>query len=523
MTKGLLYKSTFILGLSFLVSRLLGLTRDHLLARMFGVGGEGFFNLDVYFAAFRLPDFIFALLIMGTVSAAFVPVLAGLKSGTATQLDEKANLFVCNVLNVVFVATSVAAGVVFIFAPALLRLFVPGFSEMDFELTVQVTRLMLISPLFFSLSAVLQSTQNAFDKFKYYALAPVLYNLGIILGIVFFAQEYGVYGVAFGVILGAALHFLIQIPGVRGLGFRYRLKISLRDKHLVEMIRLVIPRIVGMSVMQVNLIFDTLVGSLLAVGSITVLNYAVNLNSLPMGMVGVSFAIASFATLSNLAVKGNLSDFADQLRHTVSGILFFVIPSIVGLFVLRFSVVDLVLGNGAFTESDILITGNTLAFFLIGLVGQSLIPALAKSFYAFKNTIIPVGVSIVSVTLNIGLNFYLALVVGMGVYGIALATSIAALLNVTLLCIFLHVKFLKGMRFLPLKKMILIVFSSVVMGVGVCFVDSSLSSFGQSSTFNQILALSTSILIGASLYFMLTWTFRMSEIKSIVRLARRRR
>ncbi len=532
MTKSLLYKSAFILSLSSLFSRVLGVVRDHLLARNFGVGGEGIFNLDVYYAAFRVPDFIYALLIMGTVSAAFVPILSGIMHGEGEMLTEKASKFVSNVLGVMFSSVGLACVGMFIFAPLILKLLVPGFESADFELTVMVTRLMLLSPLFFSLSSVLQATQNAFDKFAYYALAPVLYNVGIILGIVFFAPVYGVFGVAIGVILGASLHFLIQIPGVRGLRFRYRPFICLRDKDLREMIRLVIPRIVGMSVMQVNLIFDTIVGSLLAAGSITVLNYAINLNSAPMGMIGVSFAIASFATLSSLGVDVEkasgeskvkaLEKFAAQLQRVVTSVLLFVVPAAVLLFILRFRVVDLILNFGVFTSEDVILTANTLAFFLIGLVGQSLIPVFARSFYAFKNTIIPVAISVIAMCLNIALNFYFALHVGMGVYGIALATAIAALFNMLLLSIFLKAKFLKGVSFLSWKRVFGIVFSSLVMGGIVYFVNDSLLTFADISLLNKILALSASILVGMISYGALAFLCGVEEVRLILQKCLRR-
>ncbi|MDP4008569.1 MAG: murein biosynthesis integral membrane protein MurJ [Candidatus Peregrinibacteria bacterium] len=526
MTKSLLYKSAFILGFSSLLSRLLGVVRDHLLAGTFGAQGEGAFNLDVYYAAFRIPDFIYAILIMGAVSAAFVPVLTEVMHGKGKTLDEGGSLFVSNVLNVVLCAVILFGGIAFLFAPFIVRFLVPGFTGGDFPLTILVTRIMLVSPIFFGISAVLQAAQNTFDKFFYIAIAPIFYNIGIILGIYFFAQQYGVFAVAGGVIVGAFLNLLIQIPGVLALKFRYRPFVCLKDPYLRKMIRLVIPRILGMSVMQVNLIFDTLVGSLLATGSITILNYAVNLNSLPMGMVGISFAIASFATLSSMAVdiekagKPTLEfrkKFANHLGKIVVSILYFVVPAAVGLFVLRFQIVDVILGNGAFTDNDILLTGNTLAFFLIGLLGQSLIPVFARTFYAFKNTLTPVLISVSAMILNIGLNFYFALSLELGVYGIALATSLTSLLNMVLLVIFLRSKFLSGMQIFDLRRVGAILFAGIIMGIAVYFMNIYLIAFAEVSSLNQILALCASIVVGIIVFFCSILPFGLEETNYLLK------
>lgn len=526
MTKSLLYKSAFILGFSSLLSRILGVVRDHLLAGTFGVGGNGIFNLDVYYAAFRIPDFIYAILIMGAVSAAFVPILTDVMHGKGKTLDSDGSAFVSNVLNIVVIAVIIFGGFAFLFAPWIVRFLVPGFMGGDFELTVFLTRIMLISPIFFGISSVFQAVQNTFNKFLYIAIAPIFYNIGIIFGIYFFAQQYGVFAVAGGVIVGAFLNLLVQIPGVAALKFKYKTLVCLRDPNLRKMISLVIPRILGMSIMQVNLVFDTLVGSLLTVGSITILNYAVNLNSLPMGMVGISFAIASFATLSSMAVDiekaGNATiearkKFANHLGKIIVSVLYFVVPAAIGLFVLRFEIVDVILGNGAFTDRDILLTGNTLAFFLIGLIGQSLIPVIARAFYAFKNTLIPVLISVSAMILNIGLNFYFALHLNFGVYGIALATSSTSLLNMVLLIVFLRSKFLSGMQIFDLRRVGAILFAGITMGIAVYFMNIYLMAFAEISSLNQILALCASIAIGVIVFFCSIFPFRLEETNYLVK------
>lgn len=515
MTKSLLYKSAFILGVSSLLSKVLGVVRDSLLASQFGTSGEGVFNLDIYYAAFRVPDFVYALLVTGAVAAAFVPVFTDIIGKNNEKMTLDASRFTSNVLNTVLIAVSAACFLMFLFAPFVVKFLVPGFSLIDFELTVAVTKLMLISPILFGISSVLQSVQNTFSRFFYYSLAPILYNVGIICGILFLVPVWGVWGIAWGVLLGAFLHLAIQIPGVCGLNFRYNFYISWKDSHLREMVRLMVPRILGMSIMQVNLIFDTLVGSMLAAGSITVLNYAVNLNSLPMGLVGVSFAIASFATLSGLAIHSR-ERFAGELARVVTSVLYFVVPSAVGLFVLRFQIVNLILGYGEFTDADVILTGNTLAFFLIGLIGQSLIPVFARAFYAFKNTLTPVVISVVCMSLNIGLNFYFALSIGFGVYGIALATGLTSLLNMILLIIFLKSSFLSGASFIEWKKGFAITFASTMMGVVVYFTNLVVSDWADFSFIYQISALFVSVAIGVIVFVLSVLPFHLEETEIIL-------
>jgi len=212
MIKKLVIGGGLLLGISNLLSRILGLVRDHLLGTTFGaLSGSGLFDLDTYYAAFRLPDFLFNLLIYGTLSAAFVPIFV---QYLKKDKIEEAWKFASSVMNIAIVLIFAVCAVVFIFAPWIVPVFVPGFGDERLALTIQLTRIILISPIFFTVSAVFQSIQNSFKTFFFYALAPLVYNLSIIGGIIFLSPRYGVIGVAWGVVAGSALHALVQVPSM---------------------------------------------------------------------------------------------------------------------------------------------------------------------------------------------------------------------------------------------------------------------------------------------------------------------
>ncbi len=529
MTSSQLYKSAAILGVSSLFSRILGVLRDHLLARYFGAGGEGIYNLDVYYGAFRIPDFVYGLLVMGTVSAAFIPVLTQVMKSAKGNDEHYVNRFISNVLTLLTALTFLVALIGFVFAPQLVAILVPGFDGETSALTVTLTRIMLLSPIFFCVSSVFQAIQNAKNLFLYYALAPLFYNLGIIAGIVFFGREYGVYAVAGGVVIGALLHMLVQLPGVKMAGFTYRFVFDAKDEFIWRMWRLFLPRVVGTSVTQINLIFDTLVASLLPLGSITVLNYAVNLSSLPLGLIGVSFAVASFATLSQIGAdtlgakdpfskEEKSAQFAAELRKVIRSVCYFLFPMVVGLFVLRYEVVDVILRSGEFSSEAAVKTAGVFGVMLIGVIGQSLLPLFSRAFYALHNTVIPVVVSVSAVVINLGLNFYLGINLGYGVYGIAVASAFSTLLGMIVLMLLLRSKYLNTYAFIPWGHIGIILVSALIMGVSVWFLKQMFFDLLSLNVITKLLALGVSSYLGAILYYLLCRPKVFEESKLLRRL-----
>ena len=377
--KKLLFPATFLVAASQLLSRALGVYRDHIFADIFGAtSGTGIFQLDTYYAAFRLPDLVYSLLILGTLSAAFVPLLA--------EKGERAlNEFASNVLNVLFVGVLLLSAGIFVFAEPLTRLITPGFDLEQVALTAQLLRIQLLAPIFFSFSAVFGGLAQHFHRFAWYSLAPILYNAGIIFGALAFGKEFGVFALAWGVALGAFLHALVQLPGIFQGGFHWQAYFY--PSQLREFFRLALPRVISIVAGQLQLVAITIFASLLGGGALAIFNYAWNLASLPLGVVGVAFAVTSFAALSKLS--DSPEKFRVKFHENLLSIFFWVIPASVGLFLLRTEITQLILQTGEFGANDVALVASSLAVFAFAVPAISLLPLLNNAFFARKNVRIP--------------------------------------------------------------------------------------------------------------------------------------
>jgi len=430
-----------LVALSSLASRFLGIVRDRILAGEFGAGQV----LDIYYAAFRIPDLIFNLIVLGALSSGFIPIFTSLikdftcehgKAGDAGDHNRAAWNLASNVLNYLFLGLGLLSIIGIIFAPALTRLITPGFGASEQAATAALTRVMFLSPLFLGISGILGGVLQSFKRFVVYSLAPVFYNLGIIVGALFFVPWLGIYGLAWGVVLGAFLHMAIQIPMVRQLGFRYQFKIRRHDPDTLKIGKMMVPRTLSLAISQINLLVVTALASGLAGGSLAIFNFANNLQSFPIGIFGVSFAIAAFPSLAAAAFdKEKLTaNFSSSIRQ----ILFFIIPATVLIVALRAQIIRVVLGTGAFDWQDTILTMNTLGFFALSLFAQATIPLLVRVFYARHNSATPFYIGLFTVAVNTALALYLA--PKLGVAGLALAFSIDNILNFVLLWIWLSVK-----------------------------------------------------------------------------------
>lgn len=425
-----------LVGVSSLISRFLGVVRDRILASEFGAGAE----LDIYYAAFRLPDLIFNLVVLGALSAGFIPLFTSVindyrgRRGEGADANSQAWRLANNVLGFLFLGLGLLSFIGIVFAPVLTRLMAPGFSTADQDLTVSLTRIMFLSPLFLGISGVLGGILQSFKRFLIYSIAPILYNLGIILGALYLVPRWGLEGLAWGVVLGAALHFLIQLPAVWQLGFRYRLLLDWSDDRTKKIARMMVPRTLSLAISQMNLVVITIIASQLSSGSLAVFNFANNLQSFPVGIFGISYAIAAFPALAASAFD------AEKLRASFSQsfrqILFFIVPATVLIIALRAQIVRVVLGSGNFDWQDTILTMDTLALFSLSLFAQATTPLLVRVFYARHNSVTPFYIGLVSVAANVA--FALGLSRTMGVVGLALAFSIGSLVNFCLLWVWLY-------------------------------------------------------------------------------------
>jgi len=436
--------AALFVAVSSLASRFLGVIRDRILAGQFGAGA----TLDSYYAAFRIPDLIFNLIVLGALSAGFIPVFSAAvknfydrrdknvspEAGTAADVNQDAWDIASNILNFMCLGVGLMSLLGIIFAAPLTRLLTPGFSPAEQVMTASLTRLMFLSPLFLGISGVWGGILQSFKRFLIYSLAPIFYNLGIIAGALYFVRWWGVSGLAIGVVFGAALHMAVQIPAIRHLGYRYKFRLDWRDAASRLIGTMMVPRTLSLAINQINLVVVTVIASRLASGSLSIFNLANNLQSFPVGIFGISFAIAAFPTISEAAFKPK--ELAVSFSETMRKILFFIIPATVLIIALRAQIVRVVLGSGAFGWQDTILTMNTLAFFALSLFAQAASPLLIRTFYARHNSATPFWIGSATVILNTIIAIELAPV--LGVMGLALAYSVDCTLEFFLLWLWLY-------------------------------------------------------------------------------------
>jgi len=509
-----IFSGALIIGCASLISRILGLVRDRLFAHQFGASQ----TLDAYYAAFRIPDLIFNLLVLGALSSAFVPVFIYYLNKNKSDAWRIVN----SILNLTSLALVFVCVLLFIFIPRLIFLVAPGFSAELNDLTLQLTRVMLISPIFFGISNVFSGVLNSFKRFLAYAFAPVFYNIGIILGAVFLAPDYGVYGLAGGVVLGSFLHLLIQLPAFLRTGFKYRPIINLSHPGVRKIGRLMLPRTMGLAMTQVNLWVVTVIASLESAGSISIFNFANNLQSLPVGVFGVALSISCFPYLAEAFSQNDKVKFRDHFSDTFNKILFFVIPASMLILVERAQVVRLVLGTGKFDWQDTYLTAQSLGFFAIGIFAQALIPLVARAFYAVHDTKTPVIISIASVLINIGAS--LILVRFLGVMGLALSFSIAAFFNILLLLVMLRWKIGNlNDRAIVFSSFKIVLLSVVMAGVSYLILRVMSYQVDMRTGWGIFAQAGVAALIGVIVYIGLAQLFRLKEIEGIKKVLGMRR
>ena len=316
--------AALLVGGSSLLSRLLGIFRDRILAGQFGAGD----TLDIYYAAFRIPDLIFNLLVLGALSAGFIPIFTSLIKGPVEKIKsmlggdhDEAWLLASNILNILSFGLFILCGLGVIFAPQIMHLITPGFSKEKMDLTVGLSRIMFLSPIFLGISSVFGGILQSFKRFFVYSLSPIFYNVGIIIGALYFVPRWGIYGLAWGVVLGAFFHMIVQLPTLFSLGFKYKPIFDWRDKNARAIGKMMLPRTMSLATTQINLLVTTGFASVLAGGSLAIFNLANNLQSFAIGIFGVSFAIAAFPTLARLAFEKE--KLAASYSATLRKILFF--------------------------------------------------------------------------------------------------------------------------------------------------------------------------------------------------------
>ena len=410
-----------IVAAGFAVSRVLGMLREIIVAARFGTGD----TFDAYVAAFRIPDLLFVVVMSGAFGAAFIPVFGGhLARGDidrAWRLASSLLTYTLIVLACIGLMTS-------LFAESLItRLIAPELPPETQQLTVNLTRLLLLSPLLLGLGAAGKGMLEAQNDFILPAIAPILYNVGIIAGAVGLAPWLGIYGLAIGVILGAVGHAGIQFAHLIRSGFLFRPALSRQVEGLSEVARLMGPRIAGQLAVQANLIVMTNFASRLGEGRISALNYAQQLVLLPHGLLAMSLSTVIFPMMARQYELGRLRDLQRTLSRALGPLIFLTLPAVVGLIAFRVSIVQVLFQFGSFSPESTVLVAEAVGYFALGLLARSVIEAMSRAFYAMHDTRTPLLAALLAMGVNIGLSWLLAPWLGHG--GLALSISITATLQ----------------------------------------------------------------------------------------------
>lgn len=385
------------IGFFSFVSKLLGVVRNRIFAGEFGAGD----TMDMYFAAFLIPDFLYNLFIVGMLSSVFIPVFTDMRERSQEEAWRLTNV----VLTTFVAALALCALAAVVCAPVLVKLVAPGFDSAKQEGAAALMRVMFLSPILLGISNVVGSVLQAHKMFFSFALAPVMYNIGIIIGAIFLIKPLGVVGLAWGVVLGALLHLVVQLPPAFRIGFSFKPVWNTAHAGLRRVISLSLPRVVGLAAAQVNFVVITAIASTVAAGSIAVFNFANDLQFVPIGIVAFSFVSAVFPFLATSHAKGDTKAFLSRFYSTVNQILFLVIPISIFFILERAQIVRVILGYGEFSWEDTRLTAATFGAFALSVFAQSLIPLFSRAFYALEDTKTPVVVNVCFVAVNIALSF----------------------------------------------------------------------------------------------------------------------
>jgi len=502
--------SALVISFATLLSRIVGLLRDRVLAHYFGAGPI----LDAYYAAFKIPDLIYNLLVVGALSAGFIPVFSKLFHQNETDKKSAWDL-TNNVINIMSVLMLTLGLLGVIFTPWLAPLIAPGFDTAGQTMVTSLMRIMFLSPIIFGLSMVFGGVLQSLRRFFLFSFAPIFYNLGIIFGAVYLTKFFGYTALAIGVVLGAFLHMSIQYYGAYQAGFRFKKIFNLKDKETRLIGKLMIPRTAGLAIAQVDLIVIAILASWLPSGSLSVYTFANNLQAVPIGLIGIPFALAVFPILSRLASENNLESFSNQYMAVARQIIFLIVPSIVVLITLNTQIVRLVLGSGSFDWQDTITTSNTLACFSLGLLAQSLIPLLARAFYSLSNTKTPFIIGLIAEVVTI--TSALILMRSYGVYGLALASVIGSTLNMLLLFIILRLN-LKNFNFNKLFYFLAKTITAASLTYFIIFYSSNIleNVFDQTRFYGVFFQFLISACFGLLSYGVLCYLFRIQEINNLI-------
>lgn len=505
-----------IIMATMIVAKILGLVRDRLLAHVFPPD-----TIDIFWAAFRLPDSLFQIVILGALAIAFIPVFTEYFEKRGKEDGFELARAILNVALAIFILASI---LIYIFASPIISNFIaPGFTLDKQTQVVSLTRIIIFGQVILVFGSFFIGILQSFQRFIIPALAPVFYNFGIILGIIIFSKTLGITGAAIGVIIGAILHVAVQLPLVWSIGFRFKFPPKFFHPGVREIINLVSVRTLGLAAEQINETVGIALASLSTIGSVTYLTFAQHLQVVPIGLFGATLAQAALPVLSSERARGRIEEFKITLLTTLHQILFLALPATAILIVIRIPVVRLIFGASQFDWQATVLTGATLAYLSIGLAAQAVSLLLVRGFYALKDTKTPVVVSFIVVAVNIILSVYFITVLKFEVWSIGFANSISAILSGILLFSTLHFKvgkFNLSSVLIPLSKMLM---ATIIMGVALYIPIKLLDQviFDTTRTINLLILTGISSIFALSVYVLLVWFLKVRELQTYAELLKK--
>jgi putative peptidoglycan lipid II flippase len=390
-----MHEAAYVLaGFAFL-SQILALFRDRILAAEFGAGH----TLDLYYAAFRIPDFLFATVASLLSLYALLPILSRLEQKNEGYLIA----FLRDTLLVFFIGMAAISGLVFLLVPQLVTLTAPGIAAdpVSNAQLILLIRILLLQPILLGASNTLAALTQLRHRFILYSVSPLLYNIGIIVGVVFFYPTMGPSGLGWGVVLGAAMHMLLQAPFFFAEKRTVRMPYNLMLKSFWEVLALSVPRTLALAAGQISLLAIVALASFLSPGSIAIFTFGFNLQAVPLTIIGVSYSVAAFPTLARLYAAGKQSEFSSHIEAALRHIIFWSVPATVFVIVLRAQLVRVILGAGAFDWAATRLVAAGLALFIISLTAQSISLLISRAYYAAGNTRKPLYFGAIDVVVSV--------------------------------------------------------------------------------------------------------------------------
>ena len=490
-----------------LLAKCLGFGRELALASVYGASGVS----DAFLVAMNIPAVIFQAI--GTsLGTAFIPLYCEVNSSKG---EEKSNLYTNNILNIVVLICLILSVFGVIFTKQIVKLFAVGFEGETLRLAIYYTRVLILGLAFLGISYIMMAFLQVKENFIVAGLMPIPYNILIIISI-FLSSRVNPNILPWGTLFGLSLQFIFLYPFARKKGFRYKPFINLKDEKVKKMLFLIMPVLIGVAVTQVNTIVDRTIASTLVEGSISALNYATKLNQFVMGMFIVSISSVVYPMLSKLSTENNKEKFNQTISTSINTVILLVIPISAGAIVLARPIVKLLFQRGEFDERATYMTAIALIFYSIGMIGYGLRDILGKVFYSLQDTKTPMINGIIAMLLNITLNILFVKFTNMQIAGLAFATSISALVTITLLFINLQIKIgnfgLEKILIVMIKSLL----SAILMGMVARFVYNSVFNILGDSFIDQVITLGSSVLSGALTYGIAIIVLKVEEVNLIL-------